>query len=89
VIPTYTVIKNDWFRKRYNDNSEKRAIVVHGADYVNMNRRKSAYMGRSEGCPALPKAESSEIINLIKYGSPLFVYSEYKEYLQSSDLVNS
>lgn len=31
----------------FNDNAEKRAIVVHGADYANAGRVNSAYMGRS------------------------------------------
>lgn len=75
--------------ERFNDNDEKRAIVVHGADYVNPNRVKSPYMGRSQGCPALPKSESGEIIELIKGGSALFVYAASGNYLQSSKLLNS
>ena len=73
----------------FNDNAEKRAIVGHGADYVNQSRVQAAYMGRSQGCPAVPKAESREIIKLIKGGSALFVYSASDEYLHSSELLNS
>ena len=73
----------------FNDNAEKRPIVLHGADYVNANGVLSAYMGPSQGCPALPKMKSAEIINLIKDETALFIYSPSKDYLQSSELLNS
>ena len=82
-------LKMSGLEKKFNDNAEKRAIVVHGADYVSASRVQSDYMGRSQGCPALPKAEAAEIIDLIKDGTALFVYYPSKEYLQSSALLNS
>ena len=82
-------LKMSGLEKKFNDNAEKRAIVVHGADYVNASRVQSDYMGRSQGCPALPRAEATEIIDLIKDGSALFVYYPSKEYLQFSNLLNS
>ena len=82
-------LKMAGLEENFNDNAEKRAIVVHGADYVNQNRAQAAYMGRSQGCPALPKPESREIIELIKEGSPIFVYAASADYLQSSKLLNS
>ena len=82
-------LKMSGLEKKFNDNAEERAIVVHGADYVNASRVRSDYMGRSQGCPALPKNESAEIIDIIKDGSALFVYYPSKEYLQSSALLNS
>jgi len=72
----------------FNDNAEARAIVVHGADYVNKKRVNTAYMGRSQGCPALPREESAEIIDLIKDGSVLFAYSPDQEYISKSSLLN-
>jgi hypothetical protein len=72
----------------FNDNAEARGIVVHGAAYVNAGRVNSAYMGRSQGCPALPENEYAQVINIIKDGSVLFVYSPSEEYLQSSSLLN-
>jgi hypothetical protein len=73
----------------FNDNAESRAIVVHGANYVNSSRVNSAYMGRSQGCPALPEAQAPKVIRLIKGGSALFVYNPSQKYLNSSKILNS
>lgn len=73
----------------FNDNAESRAIVVHGANYVNAARANSAYMGRSQGCPALPVAVAPKVIKLIKGGSALFVYNPSQKYLNSSKILNS
>jgi hypothetical protein len=73
----------------FNDNAESRAIVVHGANYVNSSRVNSAYMGRSQGCPALPEAQAPKVIKLIKGGSALFVYNPSQKYLNSSRILNS
>jgi hypothetical protein len=58
-----------------NNNAMQRAVVIHGADYVNSYYiKKNGRIGRSFGCPALPYAISSEVIDLIKEGSCLFIY---------------
>lgn len=72
----------------FNSNAESRGIVVHGAAYVNKNRVYSAFMGRSQGCPALPETEYAQIINLIKGGTVMFIYHPTKKYLQHSRLLN-
>ena len=72
----------------FNDNAEARGVVVHGAPYVNAGRANSDYMGRSQGCPALPENEYAKVINIIKDGSVLFVYNPDPNYLQSSALLN-
>lgn len=72
----------------FNDNAEARGVVIHGAAYVNANRAKSGYMGRSQGCPALPEAEFAKVINIIKNGSVMFVYHPSQNYLQQSALLN-
>jgi L,D-transpeptidase catalytic domain len=72
----------------FNDNAEARGVVVHGAPYVNAGRVHSDYMGRSQGCPALPENEYADVINIIKGGSVLFVYNPSSDYLQSSTLLN-
>lgn len=74
--------------KGFNDNAEARGIVVHGAAYVNANRVNSPFMGRSQGCPALPEAEYAKVINIIKGGSVMFIYSPSDNYLQESQLTN-
>ncbi|MEO6684167.1 MAG: murein L,D-transpeptidase catalytic domain family protein [Ginsengibacter sp.] len=62
--------------KGINDNAMKRAIVMHSADYVDKKLISSqGYIGRSLGCPALPREVYKPIINKIKDGSCLFIYS--------------
>jgi hypothetical protein len=73
----------------FNSNAEARGVVVHGAPYVNADRVNSGYMGRSQGCPALPVNEYAKVINIIKDGSVLFVYHPSAAYLQSSSILNS
>ena len=58
-----------------NDNAMDRAVVIHGAAYVN-SRVVEAFgrLGRSWGCPALDRRVSGSIINRIKGGSAVFAY---------------
>ena len=73
----------------FNSNAMSRGIVVHGAAYVNAGRVNSAFMGRSQGCPALPEAEYATAINYIKDGSVLFIYHPNQQYAQQSPVLNS
>ncbi len=58
-----------------NDRAFERAIVMHGADYVNEGIiDQLGRLGRSQGCPALSPAASARIIDLIKDGSVIFSY---------------
>jgi hypothetical protein len=71
--------------KGFNDNVFNRNIVLHGADYVCEDIiRKTGRLGRSQGCPAVPYAESKGIIQAVKGGSCLFVYSPNPDYLKQS-----
>ncbi len=61
--------------KGLNDNVFKRAIVIHGADYVSESFiKQTGRIGRSFGCPALPLDDTKEIIDLIKDGTCLYIY---------------
>jgi hypothetical protein len=69
----------------FNDNAFTRAIVMHGADYVCEDFiRNTGRLGRSQGCPAVSNAESKPIIEAIKGGSCLFIYSPDPTYLKGS-----
>lgn len=81
-------LRMNGLEKGFNDHAEARGVVVHGASYVNASRVNSNYMGRSQGCPALPENEYAQVINIIKDGSVLFVYHPTEDYLQSSTLLN-
>jgi len=75
--------------KGYNDKALRRNIVVHGADYIGDKRlQRNNYMGRSYGCPAIPRKESNEVINKIKNGSCIFIYHPSKNYLHGSKILN-
>ena len=71
--------------KGFNDNVFNRNIVLHGADYVCEDIiRKTGRLGRSQGCPAVPYADSKGIIQAVKGGSCLFVYAPNPDYLKQS-----
>ncbi|GAB3948748.1 murein L,D-transpeptidase catalytic domain family protein [Spirosoma harenae] len=71
--------------KGFNDNVYNRNIVLHGADYVCEDIiRKTGRLGRSQGCPAVPYADSKAIIQAVKGGSCLFVYAPNQDYLKQS-----
>ncbi|MDQ6609249.1 MAG: murein L,D-transpeptidase catalytic domain family protein, partial [Bacteroidota bacterium] len=74
--------------KGFNDQAEKRAIVIHGAEYIGTNRADAAYMGRSFGCPAVPQSQSEKVINLLKNGTCLFIYHPTQQYLHGSKILN-
>jgi hypothetical protein len=72
-----------------NDKARERAIVLHGADYVSPEFiEKNGRLGRSLGCPAVPEELSSEIIETIKDGTCLFVYTSTDSYLAKSPVIN-
>jgi hypothetical protein len=59
----------------FNTNAESRSVVVHGADYVCEDFvKKHGRLGRSQGCPALPVAETAAIVQAIKGGSILYLH---------------
>lgn len=70
----------------YNDAALQRAIVMHGADYVSEDFIKSQKrIGRSWGCPAVPRALAEPIINTIKGKNLLFIYYPDEQYLSKSE----
>lgn len=75
--------------KGFNDNAERRAIVLHAAPYVNEGLAHTrGYIGRSQGCPAVPLQLHKKIIDEIKAGSCLFIYSTDDNYLHHSPVIN-
>tara|TARA_R110002073_G_scaffold40547_1_gene114805 strand:+ start:12483 stop:13208 length:726 start_codon:yes stop_codon:yes gene_type:complete len=73
-----------------NNNARSRAIVIHGADYASAEFvTQNGRLGRSLGCPSLPKTIHKEVIETIKEGTCLFIYYPKEAYLQKSKLLNS
>lgn len=72
--------------KGFNDAAYKRAVVMHGADYVSEEFAAAhKRIGRSWGCPAIPRSLTEPIINTIKGKNCLFIYYPDENYLSSSE----
>ena len=68
-----------------NDMARKRAIVMHGAPYVNPDMAlRQGRLGRSLGCPALRGIVAGPIINQIKGGNFLYAYYPDEKWLNQS-----
>jgi hypothetical protein len=71
-----------------NDQALSRGIVMHAAAYVNESLAKGrGFIGRSWGCPAVPQELTLPIINKIKNGTCLFLYTPNKNYISSSRIL--
>jgi hypothetical protein len=71
-----------------NDKALERAIVMHGAGYVSERSIGSrGYIGRSQGCPAVPVKDAKKIINTLKNGSCLYIYTPQQDYLSRSAIL--
>jgi len=83
-------LRLDGIETDFNSNARKRAIVIHGAEYVSEKFiDKYGRLGRSFGCPALPIEDNKDIINTIKGRSCLFIYYPDNLYLEKSPVLNS
>ena len=80
-------LKLEGVERGINDKAYERGIVVHGANYVcDEYVNSQGYIGRSQGCPAVPVQVSRPIINIIKNGTCLFVY--HPSYVNRSQVLN-
>ncbi|WP_317163942.1 MULTISPECIES: murein L,D-transpeptidase catalytic domain family protein [Flavobacterium] len=72
-----------------NDNARNRAVVIHGADYVSKKLANTqGYIGRSQGCPAVPYEIHKQLIETIKEKSCIFIYHPSRNYTVKSKLVS-
>ena len=73
----------------FNDRARERAIVMHGAPYVNDDiGRTMGRLGRSWGCPALREGVARAVIDRVKGTGILFAYYPDSEWLKSSKYLN-
>jgi hypothetical protein len=80
-------LKLEGLENGINDNAYERGIVIHGASYVSNDFVDAqGWIGRSQGCPAIPEQVSIPIINTIKNGTCLFVY--HPSYISRSTVLN-
>ncbi|MDE3209183.1 MAG: murein L,D-transpeptidase catalytic domain family protein [Pseudomonadota bacterium] len=72
----------------FNDNAESRAIVIHGASYVNPSlARSQGRIGRSFGCPAVRQGVAHRLIDTIRDHSVVFAYYPDRQWLQGSRML--
>jgi hypothetical protein len=82
-------LRLDGLEPGFNDNANSRAIVMHAAPYVDESLiRTQGYIGRSWGCPAVPENLHKPIIDKIKNGTCLFIFSPDKNYLSHSRVLH-
>ena len=82
-------LRLDGLEPGVNDRARERAIVMHGADYVDPRAAQAqGYLGRSLGCPALRPAVTRQLIEAVKDGGLLFAYYPDPQWLQSSRYIS-
>jgi len=78
-------LRMDGLEAGINDNALERAIVMHGAPYVNEQlAHKQGRVGRSWGCPAVSPGIARHVIDTLKGGQFLFSYYPDQRWLASS-----
>jgi hypothetical protein len=71
-------LRLDGLDRGVNDNARGRAIVIHGAPYVDAaTAHANGYLGRSWGCPAVRPAIARALIDAVKGGGLLFAYGTH------------
>jgi hypothetical protein len=82
-------LRLDGLEQGINDQARKRAIVIHGADYVAPSWvRDYGRIGRSHGCPAVRQEVIQEVVDTLKGGQLVFKYYPKQEWLNSSRFLN-
>ena len=72
-----------------NDAAMVRAIVMHGAAYVNPQRaQQQGRLGRSWGCPALRPEVAPAVIDSLKNGQMIFAYYPDRDWLAHSPFLS-
>ena len=78
-------MRMDGLEPGVNDAALARAIVMHGAPYVDpLAAEKQGRLGRSFGCPAVREAVARGMIDVLKDGQFVFAYYPDAEWLDDS-----
>ena len=74
-------LRLDGMDEGFNSNARQRAIVMHSAEYASEQSIKAlGFLGRSQGCPAIPVAQHQAIINALKGKTCLYIHAPVKNY---------
>ena len=78
-------LRMDGLDPGFNDNARGRAIVMHGAWYVDPDlAARQGRLGRSQGCPALRQQVARVVIDELKQRQLLFAYADDAQWLQGA-----
>ncbi len=73
----------------FNDQAMRRAIVMHGAPYVDADMaQRQGRLGRSLGCPAVRMGIARQMIDTLKGGQFIFSYYPDQQWLSRSPWLN-
>jgi hypothetical protein len=82
-------LRLDGLERGFNARARERAIVMHGAPYVNASLAASqGRIGRSWGCPALREAIARDVIDTVRGGGVIFSYYPDENWLRTSRFLN-
>ena len=82
-------LRLDGLEPGVNGNARERAIVMHGAPYVDAGVAKAnGRLGRSWGCPALREAVARQVIDTVRGGGVIFSYYPDAAWLKTSRFLN-
>ena len=82
-------LRLDGLEPGFNGRARERAIVMHGAPYVDAAlAERQGRIGRSWGCPALSEAVARKVIDTVRGGGVIFSYYPDSEWLERSRFIN-
>lgn len=82
-------LRMDGLEPGINDQARRRAIVIHGADYVDESWvARLGRIGRSHGCPAVSRNVIRTVVDNLKGGQFLFAYYPDEQWIQTSAYLN-
>lgn len=82
-------LRLDGLEPGVNDRARERAIVIHGAEYVNEETALAqGRLGRSLGCPAVRPAIARRLIDAVREGGLIFAYYPDPAWLNQSKYLN-
>lgn len=82
-------LRMDGLEPGFNDRARERAIVMHGAWYVDPAlASRTGRLGRSQGCPAVRPQVAHQLIDTLKGGQLVFAYYPDADWLRHSTLLH-
>ncbi|MDB6163071.1 MAG: L,D-transpeptidase catalytic domain protein [Xanthomonadaceae bacterium] len=82
-------LRMDGLEPGVNDHARSRALVIHGAWYVDpLLALKQGRLGRSYGCPAVRPQVAHAVIDSLKQGQLLFAYYPDRAWLANSHFLD-